>query len=45
MFLQFLTYVQQLDFRIQSLGETPYRQVILKFRNFLEFQNPIGKSI
>ena len=44
MFLQFLTYVQDLDFEIEYLGGIPYRQVIFKFRDFLEFQNPMVKS-
>ena len=44
MFLQFLTYVQDLDFEIEYLGGIPYRQVIFKFRDFLEFQNPLVKS-
>jgi len=37
MFLQFLTYVQHLDFEIESLGGILYRQVIFKLRDFLEF--------
>lgn len=44
MFLQFLTYVQDLDFEIEYLGGILYRQVIFKFRDFLEFQNPMVKS-
>ena len=43
MFLQFLTYVQNLDFEIESLGGIPYRQVTFKVRDFLEFQNPMVK--
>ena len=44
MLLQFLTYAQHLDFEIESLGGTPYRQVTFKVRDFLEFQNPTIKS-
>jgi hypothetical protein len=43
-FLQFLTYLQDLDFEIECLGGIPYRQVIFKLRDFLEFQNPMVKS-
>ena len=44
MFLQFLNYVQHLDFEIEYLGGISYRQVIFKLRDFLEFQNPMVKS-
>lgn len=44
MFLQFLNYVQHLDFEIEYLGGISYRQVIFKLRYFLEFQNPMVKS-
>jgi len=44
MFLHFLTYVQHLDFEIEYLGKTSYRQVIFKLRDFLQFQNPRVKS-
>ena len=44
MLLQFLTYAQDLDFETKYLGRIPYRQVIFKLRDFLEFQNPILKS-
>jgi hypothetical protein len=44
MFLQFLTYVQYLDFEIEYLGDISYRQVSFKLRDFLQFQNPIVKS-
>jgi len=44
MLLQFLTYVQHLDFEIEYLDGIPYRQVIFKLRDFLKFQNPNVKS-
>ena len=42
--LQFLTYVQDLDFEIEYLGGIPYRQVSFKLRDFLEFQNPMSTN-
>ena len=38
MFLQFLTYVHDLDFEIEYLGGIPYRQVIFQVKDFLEYQ-------
>ena len=38
MLLQFLTYAQHLDFKIECLGGISYRQVTFKVRDFLEFQ-------
>ena len=40
MLLQFLTYAQQLDFKIDFLGDTPYRMVHFRIDHFLKFQNP-----
>jgi hypothetical protein len=44
MLLQFLTYAQQLDFKIDFLGDTPYRMVNFRIDHFLKFQNPTVKS-
>ena len=44
MLLQFLTYAQQLDFKIDFLGDTPYRMVHFRIDHFLKFQNPNVKS-
>ena len=44
MLLQFFTYAQQLDFKTDFLGSTPYRQVGFRIDNFLKFQNPTIKS-
>jgi hypothetical protein len=41
--IQFLNYVQHLDFEIEYLGSTGYRKVVFKLRDFLEFQDPSGK--
>ena len=35
--LQFLTYAQNLDYEIDSLGSTYSRQVIFRFQNFLKY--------
>ena len=46
--LQFLAYTQHLDFKIDSLGDPPYRTryrlVIFRIQDFLKFQNPMVKS-
>ena len=44
MFLQFLVFAQTLDFKIEYLSSTAYRQVIFKVQDFLTFQNPTFKS-
>lgn len=44
MLLQFLTYAQQLDFKIDFLGDTSCRTVHFRIDHFLKFQNPILKS-
>jgi hypothetical protein len=44
MLLQFLTYTQQLDFKIDFLGYTSYRTVHFRIDHFLKFQNPTLKS-
>ena len=44
MLLQFLTYAQQLDFKIDFLGDTSYRTVHFRIDHFLKFQNPTLKS-
>jgi len=44
MLLQFLTYVQHLDFKIEYLYGVPYRQVNFKLQDFLKFQDPMVKS-
>ena len=48
MLLQFLAYAQYLDYKIDSLGEPPYRTryrlVIFRIQDFLKFQNPMVKS-
>lgn len=44
MLLQFLTYTQQLEFKIDFLGDTPYRKVHFRIDHFLKFQNPKLKS-
>jgi len=48
MLLQFLAYAQNLDFKIDSLGEPPYRTsyrlLIFRIQDFLKFQNPRVKS-
>ena len=44
MLLQFLTYAQQLDFKIDFLGDTSYRTVHFRIDHFLKFQNPTIKS-
>lgn len=43
-FLQFLVYAQSLDYQIDSLGSTSYRQVIFPVQDFLKYQNPTVKS-
>jgi len=42
--LQFLMYAQNLDFTIDSLGTTSYRQVVFRLQDFLKYQNPNVKS-
>jgi hypothetical protein len=42
--IQFLNYVQHLDFEIEYLGLTGYRKVVFKLRDFLEFQDPSVKN-
>lgn len=37
--IQFLNYVQHLNFEIEYLGSTGYRKVTFKLRDFLEFQD------
>jgi hypothetical protein len=37
-FLQFLVYEQSLDYEIDSLGPTYYRQVIFRVQDFLKYQ-------
>lgn len=48
MLLQFLAYAQHLDFKIDSLGDPPYRTsyrlVSFRIQDFLKFQNPRVKS-
>lgn len=44
MFLQFLNYAQNLNFKTEYLGGVTYRQVVFKVRDFLEFQNPMVTS-
>jgi hypothetical protein len=44
MLLQFLTYAQQLDFKTDFLGDTPYRTFHFRIDHFLKFQNPTVKS-
>lgn len=44
MFLQFLVFSRGLDFQIEDLGSTPYRQVVFQVNDFLTFQNPTVKS-
>jgi len=44
MLLQFLTYAQQLNFKTDFLGDTPYRMVNFRIDHFLKFQNPTVKS-
>ncbi len=39
MLLQFLSYAQQLDFKIDFLGDNPYRMVHFRIDHFLKFQN------
>ena len=47
MLLQFLAYAQYLDFKIDSLGDPPYRTqyrlVHFRIQDFLKFQNPMVK--
>lgn len=42
--LQFLVYVENLDYDVDSLGSTNYRRVILRLQDFLKYQNPNVKS-
>jgi len=42
--LQFLVYAQNLDYEIDSLGSTYYRQVIFRVQDFLKYQNSTIKS-
>jgi len=44
MLMQFLVYAQQLDFKIQYLGDTSYRQVVFQIQDFLKFQDPLVRS-
>ena len=44
MFLQFLTYVQTLDSKIDFLGDTTYRKVRFRLDHFLKFKSPTLKS-
>lgn len=41
--IQFLNYAQDLDFETEYLGQTAYRKVVFKLRDFLEFQDPSVK--
>lgn len=43
-FLQFLVYVRNLDYEIDSLGSTSYRMVIFRVQDFLKYQNSTVKS-
>lgn len=38
-FLQFITYVQTLDYKNDSLGSTDYRQVVFQVHDFLRYTN------
>jgi hypothetical protein len=42
--LQFLLYVKDLSFEMDSLGSTSYRQVIFRVQDFLKYKNPGCKS-
>ena len=44
MFLQFLSYVQDLKFDTEYLGEIKYCKFTFRLRDFLEYQNPHFKS-
>jgi len=44
MFLRFLVFTQTLDFKIEYLGSTAYREVVFRIDDFLKFHNPIVKS-
>jgi hypothetical protein len=44
MLLQFLTYVQKLDFKTDFLGETAYRTFHFRTDHFLKYKNPTVKS-
>lgn len=43
-FLQFLVFSRGLDFQIEYLASTAYRQVVFQVNDFLTFQNPTVKS-
>lgn len=44
MLLQFFTYAQQLELKIDFLGDTSYQTVHFRIDHFLKFQNPTLKS-
>ena len=37
--IQFLNYVQNLDFEIKYIDQSPYRVVVFRLQDFLQFQN------
>lgn len=39
MLIQFLNYVQKLDFEVKYLDQIPYRVVVFRLQDFLQVQN------
>lgn len=37
--IQFLNYVQNLDFEIKDIDQIPYRVVVSRLQDFLQLQN------
>jgi len=42
--IQFLNYVQNLDFEIKHIDQIPYRVVVFKLQDFLQFQNKLNNQ-